>query len=234
MEFVSAHALVGSANVKEDGGSDGSGSTTHGSAIDGSAKRRKVDVSIRRIVQESGKASADSACVVQCNRCEVAEAEMNSVAARGEDMSCVSVDGDDPGSTSCCSSNDSTEGAEKTREPLDLEGKREEDDDTITTQGRQLLPDSGLERRERQPQDELAGPNENNGSNPPAHRRRLRETMPTQVEIDDFFSAAETNTSLRFKEKYNFDFDKGEPLEGRYEWRPLIPADAKEKGIAKA
>ncbi|KAI4326112.1 hypothetical protein MLD38_031457 [Melastoma candidum] len=236
MEFVTPHARGGGPNVKGDGGSDGSGSATHGSAVNGAAKRRKVDVSSRRIVHESAEASVDSACVVQCGRCEVAEAEVNSVAARGEDERCVSVDGEDPGSTSCCSSNQSTEEAEKTSGYVDLEGKRGEVDATAT-RGRQLLLDSSSGRG-RQPQDESADPDDNNPPNPPAatnpHGRQSRERMPTKREIDDFFSAAETSAALRFKEKYNFDFDKGEPLEGRYEWRPLIPGPAKEKGIIKA
>ncbi|XP_059295219.1 cyclin-dependent kinase inhibitor 1-like isoform X3 [Lycium ferocissimum] len=44
-------------------------------------------------------------------------------------------------------------------------------------------------------------------------------TMPSEVDqLDEFFAAAEKDLHKRFAEKYNFDFAKEEPLEGRYEW----------------
>lgn len=44
--------------------------------------------------------------------------------------------------------------------------------------------------------------------------------MPSESEIEDFFSAAEKDLQKRFSKKYNFDTIKGVPLEGRYEWIP--------------
>ncbi|XP_006339908.1 cyclin-dependent kinase inhibitor 1-like isoform X1 [Solanum tuberosum] len=50
-------------------------------------------------------------------------------------------------------------------------------------------------------------------------RRRLTEAiMPSEAELDEFFAAAEKDLHKHFAEKYNFDFAKEEPLEGRYEW----------------
>lgn len=50
-------------------------------------------------------------------------------------------------------------------------------------------------------------------------RRRLIEAkMPSEAELTDFFAAAEKDLHKHFAEKYNFDFAKEEPLEGRYKW----------------
>ncbi|XP_060192837.1 cyclin-dependent kinase inhibitor 1-like isoform X3 [Lycium barbarum] len=51
-------------------------------------------------------------------------------------------------------------------------------------------------------------------------RRLFTETkMPSEVDqLDEFLAAAEKDLHKRFAEKYNFDFAKEEPLEGRYEW----------------
>ncbi|XP_010472339.1 PREDICTED: cyclin-dependent kinase inhibitor 1-like [Camelina sativa] len=46
--------------------------------------------------------------------------------------------------------------------------------------------------------------------------------MPTVSEIEDFFAEAEKqHLSKKFEKKYNFDFEKEKPLEGRYEWVKL-------------
>uniref|UniRef100_A0A1J3EQ09 Cyclin-dependent kinase inhibitor n=2 Tax=Noccaea caerulescens TaxID=107243 RepID=A0A1J3EQ09_NOCCA len=42
--------------------------------------------------------------------------------------------------------------------------------------------------------------------------------QPTEAEIEDFFAEAEKQLHDKFKKKYNFDFEKEKPLEGRYEW----------------
>lgn len=51
-------------------------------------------------------------------------------------------------------------------------------------------------------------------------RRRLstEPKMSSEADLDEFFAAAEKDLHKRFAEKYNFDFAKEEPLEGRYEW----------------
>ncbi|MCL7040407.1 hypothetical protein MKW94_017430 [Papaver nudicaule] len=39
-----------------------------------------------------------------------------------------------------------------------------------------------------------------------------------ESEINDFFSVAEEKEHKRFSERYNFDFARELPMEGRYEW----------------
>ncbi|KAL4319977.1 hypothetical protein GQ457_18G016560 [Hibiscus cannabinus] len=47
--------------------------------------------------------------------------------------------------------------------------------------------------------------------------------MPSQAEIDEFFSVAEKYEQKRFAEKYNYDIVKDVPLHGRYQWLRLKP-----------
>ncbi|VVB05209.1 unnamed protein product [Arabis nemorensis] len=61
-------------------------------------------------------------------------------------------------------------------------------------------------------------------------RRRLKKSGETTTvkegEIEDFFQTAEKdlrNKMLECSRKYNFDFEKDEPLGGRYEWVKLNP-----------
>ncbi|XP_021896586.1 cyclin-dependent kinase inhibitor 7-like isoform X2 [Carica papaya] len=55
-------------------------------------------------------------------------------------------------------------------------------------------------------------------------RRRLPAAkMPSQAEIDEFFSVAEKYEQKRFSDKYNYDVVNDAPLEGRYQWLPLKP-----------
>ncbi|XP_073313310.1 cyclin-dependent kinase inhibitor 7-like [Primulina huaijiensis] len=49
------------------------------------------------------------------------------------------------------------------------------------------------------------------------------EKMPSADEIEEFFAAAEKCDQKRFAEKYNYDFLKDVPLEGRYQWVRLRP-----------
>ncbi|KAK4341350.1 hypothetical protein RND71_039851 [Anisodus tanguticus] len=49
-------------------------------------------------------------------------------------------------------------------------------------------------------------------------RRIMPEKVPSRNEIEEFFAACEKDMFKRFREKYNFDFEKEEPLEGRNEW----------------
>ena len=51
-----------------------------------------------------------------------------------------------------------------------------------------------------------------------SERERTPEKMPSEKEIEDFFAVRQKAIFKRFREKYNFDFEKEEPLEGRYEW----------------
>ncbi|KAL4304515.1 hypothetical protein GQ457_10G020990 [Hibiscus cannabinus] len=47
--------------------------------------------------------------------------------------------------------------------------------------------------------------------------------MPSQAEIDEFFSVAEKYEQKRFAEKYNYDIVKDVPLDGQYLWLRLQP-----------
>ncbi|XP_073308666.1 uncharacterized protein [Primulina huaijiensis] len=49
------------------------------------------------------------------------------------------------------------------------------------------------------------------------------EKMPSSEEIEEFFAAAEKCDQKRLTEKYNYDFLKDVPLEGRYQWVRLQP-----------
>ncbi|ESQ46282.1 hypothetical protein EUTSA_v10000332mg [Eutrema salsugineum] len=49
----------------------------------------------------------------------------------------------------------------------------------------------------------------------------LTTEQPTEAEIEEFFVEAEKQLHDKFKKKYNFDFEKEKPLEGRYEWVKL-------------
>ncbi|CAH8363582.1 unnamed protein product [Eruca vesicaria subsp. sativa] len=52
-------------------------------------------------------------------------------------------------------------------------------------------------------------------------KEKPRTEQPTAEEIEDFFVEAEKQLHDKFKKKYNFDFEKEKPLEGRYEWVKL-------------
>ncbi|GLT98325.1 hypothetical protein SLE2022_158340 [Rubroshorea leprosula] len=59
-------------------------------------------------------------------------------------------------------------------------------------------------------------------SNQPRNSHAVAK-MPSQVEIDEFFSVAEKDEQKRFTKKYNYDIVKDVPLEGRYQWVRLKP-----------
>ncbi|TMW92862.1 hypothetical protein EJD97_012473 [Solanum chilense] len=44
---------------------------------------------------------------------------------------------------------------------------------------------------------------------------------PTTEELEEFFTRHEQRISTRLRQNYNFDFEKEEPLEGRFEWVPI-------------
>lgn len=118
---------------------------------------------------------------------------------------------------SCCSSNGSSQLAKGSTDFVDLE---EENEDFLVTSAGNLD-----ERRETTPssevQTELGGELESTATPRESNFRRLSisaEKMPSEVELEEFFSAAETKLHKQFMDKYNYDIRKDEPLEGRYEW----------------
>ncbi|XP_051147206.1 cyclin-dependent kinase inhibitor 7 [Andrographis paniculata] len=58
---------------------------------------------------------------------------------------------------------------------------------------------------------------------PPSMSRRKSssssaEKMPSEAELEEFFTTAEKYEQKRFAEKYNYDIVKDVPLEGKYQW----------------
>nr|XP_023923471.1 cyclin-dependent kinase inhibitor 7-like [Quercus suber]POE96832.1 cyclin-dependent kinase inhibitor 3 [Quercus suber] len=119
--------------------------------------------------------------------------------------------------TSCCSSNGSSSLAEEVEnfKFVDLQDDSAEVETSTYSCYR--------ERRETTPSSEL----ESTARPTPASTRRRstveKSIMPTESELEEFFSAAEKDLQKRFKEKYNYDIVKDAPLEGRYEWIRLKP-----------
>lgn len=144
-------------------------------------------------------------------------------APAGEAMGdrCRSPSSCDLASVSCCSSNGSSEGEKETIDFVDLEEESDGGVDAATYRRRRRRRRG---RREKTPpsSSEVGAESDDMGSasKPTSEANsRWRPRMPTQAELDDFFAVAEKNHALEnFKEKYNFDFVKEEPLKGRYEW----------------
>ncbi|XP_020217592.1 cyclin-dependent kinase inhibitor 7 [Cajanus cajan] len=55
------------------------------------------------------------------------------------------------------------------------------------------------------------------------HSLSAAQKMPTELELEEFFAAAEKDIQKQFQDKYNYDIVKDVPLEGRYEWVQLKP-----------
>ncbi|KAJ4966637.1 hypothetical protein NE237_018486 [Protea cynaroides] len=122
-----------------------------------------------------------------------------------------------------CSSNGSTEFVNENLRSVDLEGEGDcchiENSSTYSDcrQRRETTPSSEL-RAESGDLESTARPTEAN-----SRYRSMTEKMPTEAEIDEFFSAAEKKEQKQFADKYNFDILKDVPLEGRYEWVRVKP-----------
>ncbi|KAL6217717.1 hypothetical protein ACLB2K_010934 [Fragaria x ananassa] len=54
-------------------------------------------------------------------------------------------------------------------------------------------------------------------------RNDTQRTIPTALDMDEFFAQAERQQHKLFMEKYNFDITIDIPLPGRYEWEQVIP-----------
>ncbi|KAG9450926.1 hypothetical protein H6P81_010891 [Aristolochia fimbriata] len=86
--------------------------------------------------------------------------------------------------------------------------------DLDSAERRETTPSSNL-RADYDDLDSTTAPSSdsNSGRKPTAPPK-----MPSEAEIEDFFSSAESHERKRFVEKYNFDVKKEAPLDGRYEW----------------
>ncbi|XP_075474338.1 cyclin-dependent kinase inhibitor 7-like isoform X2 [Primulina tabacum] len=143
----------------------------------------------------------------------------NSVLSLSSGDSTCDSGGSDHVLASCCSSNGSSQLAKGSMDFVDLE----ENEEFFATSVGKLE-----ERRETTPssqvQAELGELESTAMPREPNFRRRSisAEKMPSEVELEEFFSAAETKIQKQFMDKYNFDILKDEPLEGRYEWVRIL------------
>ncbi|XP_073157342.1 cyclin-dependent kinase inhibitor 6-like [Henckelia pumila] len=141
------------------------------------------------------------------------------VPAENSGESTCDSSGSDHGLASCCSSNGSSQLAKGSTDFVDLE----ENEEFLATSGGNLE-----ERRETTPSSEVRaelGELESTAMpcDPNFRRRSISaEKMPSEVELEEFFSAAETKLHKQFMDKYNYDILKDEPLEGRYEWVRIL------------
>lgn len=119
---------------------------------------------------------------------------------------------------SCCSSNGSSELVEDgNMEFVDLEDD-DHDDESDEVESRTYNPLA--ERREMTPSSDLQP---QSTAAEPRRGSSTAEKMPTELELEEFFTAAEKDIQNKFSQKYNYDIVKDAPLDGRYEWVRLKP-----------
>lgn len=120
---------------------------------------------------------------------------------------------------SCSSSNDASSACEVVKNRLEIIPDPEAE--TAETSPR-CFDYHRTARREKNP-----GVAKSDDQDSPPRRPDAKSTvqikMPSDSEIEDFFTAAEKDLQKRFTDKYNFDIVKDVPLEGRYEWVPINP-----------
>ncbi|GLU20004.1 hypothetical protein SLE2022_362220 [Rubroshorea leprosula] len=164
------------------------------------AKKRKLNSSVEELELSSPKR------YIQERNCQI-------VVQDSADDRCLSSSLDHD--VSCCSSNGSSERMESP----DLEA---EDLEVETSTNISCSESRESTRCDHQPEsDDL-----DSASKPSADnfcRRSPVEKIPTEAELEEFFSAAEKDIQKQFFEKYNYDILTDEPLEGRYDWVRLKP-----------
>ncbi|KZV38958.1 cyclin-dependent kinase inhibitor 7 [Dorcoceras hygrometricum] len=74
------------------------------------------------------------------------------------------------------------------------------------------------DRRESEIQEESGEIESTNESYPRPGGCFTGEKMPSDDDLEEFFSSAEKNLQKQFTDKYNYDIVKDEPLEGRFDW----------------
>lgn len=169
------------------------------------AKRRKVS-------GVESKLSATSLIQLRSGRRAVVQGNSASPAASGHS---------DRATASCCSSNASSDVANESVKIVDLEtasSEIETSTSNLSNRGRRETTPSSEIQEESGELESTARPTEAN-----AHRRSLAGAMPSEIELEEFFVAAEKKLQKKFTEKYNYDIAKDVPLEGRYEWIQLNP-----------
>ncbi|MCL7042918.1 hypothetical protein MKW94_007530 [Papaver nudicaule] len=88
---------------------------------------------------------------------------------------------------------------------------------------RETTPSSNLRAVAAEESGDLESTERRQITSPSPHHHHTSESMKERMasiesEIDDFFSVAEKQEQKRFSERYNFDFVRELPMEGRYEW----------------
>ncbi|CAL0314416.1 unnamed protein product [Lupinus luteus] len=123
---------------------------------------------------------------------------------------CSSPTSDEELPASCCSSNRSVD--EEEMKLLDLEVESAQVETSTCNCGEQT------ERRTMSLRENSQEAETN------SHRSYSTvQTMPTELELEEFFTTAEKDIQKRFQDKYNYDIVEDVPLEGRYEWFQLKP-----------
>ncbi|KAL7101343.1 hypothetical protein ACP275_08G048500 [Erythranthe tilingii] len=144
--------------------------------------------------------------------------------ARSWNSTCESVNSGRVLASRCSSSRPISELAKEISGSVDLEQENEVSVEFFPISAAENSVDIIRDRRETTPSSDddvqsesgelesTAGPRETNSG------RRSAAKMPTEAELEDFFTAAEHNLQKQFIDKYNYDIVKDEPMEGRYEW----------------
>ncbi|XP_062102049.1 cyclin-dependent kinase inhibitor 7-like [Humulus lupulus] len=149
-----------------------------------------------------------------------------------EELWCSSPSSDDVHDqvqASCCSSNSSSELADDDDHDrtkfIDLEANDESAEVETSTyyscrERREMTLSSKLREELSDDVDSTMKPTVVDSS-----RRSVvgDQKMPTELELEEFFTVAEKDIQKRFQDKYNYDIVKDSPLEGRYEWVRLNP-----------
>ncbi|TKY70563.1 Cyclin-dependent kinase inhibitor 3 [Spatholobus suberectus] len=120
---------------------------------------------------------------------------------------------------SCCSSNGSTGLHDEEIKLLDLEVESAQVETSTCNGGEEI------ERRKMDHSGELRENSQELVSMAINSRRpsSTAQTMPTELELEEFFATAEKDIQKQFQDKYNYDVVKDVPLEGRYDWVQLKP-----------
>ncbi|OIV92885.1 hypothetical protein TanjilG_01019 [Lupinus angustifolius] len=118
---------------------------------------------------------------------------------------CSSPTSDEELQASCCSSNGSVD--EEKMKLLDLEVESAQVETSTYNCGEQT------ERRTMS-----LGENSQEAETNSHRSYSTVQIMPTELELEEFFTIAEKDIQKRFQDKYNYDIVKDVPLEGRYEW----------------
>ncbi|KAF8053258.1 hypothetical protein N665_1442s0007 [Sinapis alba] len=184
-------------------------------------KRRKLDVESRIVFSPCVQVTSRGGILAR----NLAAASKTSVVAVRRRDSPVDEQSQIPSYVSCCSSNRSQEKTKRRIEFVDLEEDNGSDLDQTETSW--TYDNFNNTRRDTQHEDSTAMEIQEIECRRRLKMKRSRETVK-EAELEDFFQAAEkdlrnNNKMLECSWKYNFDFEKDEPLGGRYEWVKLNP-----------